>query len=396
MHNIYSIKKMLQPLAAIAAGLLLLLACEPDNGNTDPSPAPPRAIGPDGGTVEVVDSASPVFGAKVVIPPGALSAQQVITIEPVAPPAELPEGYIPAGVYVSFKPDGCTFNCPVAVSIPYNDHDNDGIIDGSSIPESRAAIFYFNEDTGGWEQVTVTGRDTGRNIITAATAHFSTYLVPVDQTGDTTGPDDSDTTTSILPGEYFVGTPGYRVSGDGSRELIPVGCLGQDQQACYETDTCRQCGTPYVLTVRPEFTDNGTILGAVIDRFATRSGGYPAEVNAEGTCASFDIADPSEYFPFTKLRSSGDAEAWEWRSEYVVPWTQLNGYKACSDGSNTAVCDSTGGRKFCTITASGTVVTICFGIDLSDDVNKQGLPMPNVFIGNYGMLPITFEAWYKG
>jgi len=383
-------------LVAIAAGLLLFTACDTGSDGTDSSPAPPRAVGPDGGTVEVVDSASPVFGAKVVIPPGALSEQQVITIEPVDPPAALPEGYMPAGDYVSFKPDGCTFKCPVAVSIPYNDRENDGIIDGTGIPESRAGIFYFNEDTGSWEQVAVTDRDAGRNIITAATAHFSTYLVPVDQTGNGAGNGDSDTTTTILPGEYFVGTPIYRVNSDGSRELVALGCLDQDQRACYEADTCRQCGTPYVLTVRPEITDNGTVLGAVIDRFATRSGGYPAAVNAEGTCASFDIADASDYFPFPKLRSSGDAEAWEWRSEYVISWTQLNGYKACSDDTHTAICDSAQGRKFCTIKASGTVVTICFGVDLSDDVNKQGLPMPNAFIGNYGMLPITFEAWYKG
>jgi hypothetical protein len=385
---------MLLQLVLIAAGLLLLTACEQGGDGTDASPAPPRAVGPEGGVVEVVDAASPVFGARVVIPEGALTEQRVITIEAVAPPAELPPGYMAAGVSVSFKPEGCTFTCPVAISLPYNDHDNNGIIDGSSIPESRAGIFYFNEDTRGWEQVAIIGRDAGSNIITGTTAHFSTYLVPVDQTGNGTGGGDS--APDLIPGEYFVGEPSYRIAPDGSRELVPLGCLGQDQQACSASDTCRDCGTPYVLTVRSEITDNGTVLGTVIDRFATRSGGYPAVINAEGTCASFDIADPSGYFPFAKLRSSGDAEAWEWRSEYVTSWTELNGYTACSDDTHTAICDNTSGRKVSTITASGTVVTICFGIDLSDDVNRQGLPMPNVFIGNYGLLPITFEAWYKG
>ena len=75
-------------------------------------------IGPAGGVVEVTNPGSPLFGAKVDIPAGALSISTEIFIASVSPEPAAPPGLEIRGPFAEFGPDGLTFNVPVAITLP--------------------------------------------------------------------------------------------------------------------------------------------------------------------------------------------------------------------------------------------------------------------------------------
>jgi len=56
----------------------------------------------------------------------------------------------------------------VTITIPYPDTNRDGIVDGTNIPASKLGIFWYNEKTGRWEEVSKGG-------VKAKVSHFSLY-----------------------------------------------------------------------------------------------------------------------------------------------------------------------------------------------------------------------------
>ena len=75
-----------------------------------------QPVGAAGGTVGIVDIASPFYGVKVVIPPGALASTTTITITNVTG-----TGSLPAGMHdLEFGPAGLVFALPVTVTINYS------------------------------------------------------------------------------------------------------------------------------------------------------------------------------------------------------------------------------------------------------------------------------------
>lgn len=102
--------------AALAAALLLLVA-SPCRGVVDAGAS--AVIGSDGGSLEVADPASPIFGARLVIPPGALSAPVVVSLRPFsqsgAPP--LPQAAQLLGG-IDITPRGLELKLPAALTVP--------------------------------------------------------------------------------------------------------------------------------------------------------------------------------------------------------------------------------------------------------------------------------------
>jgi len=384
-------KKSITPVIAAAAILLCAGTGCNKNEATNRYEAP-AAVGSGGGVVEITDPENPLYGARVIIPQDALSKSTTISIEQRSVPAELPPDYMLAGPCVDFGPDGSIFNKQVDIMLPYHDRDSDGMIDGTAVAESLAGVFYYNESADAWEEVEIVEKNPNRNIIQARTMHFSTFLVPV-----SADPTDTSATgeTGFLPGEYFVGKPRFSIDAAGKRDLVRLGCLNQNLTQCNQTVTCKRCGTPYVLTVRPQLTDLGTILVAAVDRFTCFDGGYPITISEDGQSATFYVTDNSSYFPFEKLKQSGSAELWEWQCDYVAEHAKLQNYMACEQGDSNALCEAAGEPITCGIEAAGTTVTIHFGIDLTDSVNSSGRPVPNAEAGISDMLPIAFEATYK-
>jgi hypothetical protein len=349
-----------------------------------------KAIDETGGVLEITDLDSRAFGAKTIVLPGALTEEKIISLTTGVTSFETPANYIPAGEQINFGPDGTLFEKKIFISIPYFDIDNDGFIDGTTIPEDNVLLFYFNEQIWEWEKVEMLNRNYADNIVEAETDHFSTYLVAVDENGEEVN--DVDEAAEFRTGEYFVGPPELTIidpEGDinafDNTELVPVGCIGQDISLCSKTRTCVKCGTPYVLTVSIRDT-----LTTVIDRYATRNGGIPVIMDEAGESVTFD---PTEIFE--KVGKSGDANLWTWRCDFIPEHTHLQKYRVCSTSTNDAICTENDEQFFSSIEViNANTVRINFGIDVSDESNIKGEALPNINFASGDMIAIEFEANY--
>lgn len=170
-------------------GLIFLLAfsgCGSGGGNSEaPPPGNIQAsatIGANGGTVVVLDPNSPVYGTKIVIPPGALNKDTIITVSlPSAEPQmPLPGSLVSAGLDISFQPNNLHFIRPIVITIPYDDADADGLIDGTNLPENGVYALTFNEDSGQWLYALKISQDKADKTINLITDHFSIYTPAVD------------------------------------------------------------------------------------------------------------------------------------------------------------------------------------------------------------------------
>jgi len=135
-----------------------------------------ETLGSDGGLVEVVNPDNPLFGVTIEVPPEALVENKIITIELGEKEAPAPDDFN-VGKFINFSPDGIIFNKPVRISIPYDDNDNDGFVDGTSIEETALSVYTFSEKSKTWQKVPVVDQDTFLNILYIETLHFSQYTV---------------------------------------------------------------------------------------------------------------------------------------------------------------------------------------------------------------------------
>ncbi|MBI4802056.1 MAG: hypothetical protein HY796_05995 [Elusimicrobia bacterium] len=70
-----------------------------------------------------------------------------------------------------------TFSAPVTLSVYYPDADNDGMVDGGNVRESKLKLFRLNAAGRRWEEVSGATPDFTSNKITAAVTHFSIYSI---------------------------------------------------------------------------------------------------------------------------------------------------------------------------------------------------------------------------
>jgi len=106
-------------------------------------------------------------GYTLVIPPGALSQNQQITMKTTSSTTAETEGFTPAGPHFEFLPEGLTFNQPVSLVVPFPS----GIDEMNS---ELTGIYYSNPQTGGLDLVPTTTDKINRTF-TASLTHFSTY-----------------------------------------------------------------------------------------------------------------------------------------------------------------------------------------------------------------------------
>ena len=163
----------------LSAVFLLSLSCGSDA--TDPESQPTgqtgieRTIGPEGGSLEITDPNNTAYGAKISTPPNALSEDTVLSIQAADRVTATPADTYAAGPAISFLPDGTIFNTAATISLPYNDADDDGYIDGTTISEEQVHAMVFNKQSGHWQDITITGINTDTNIIQLQTNHFTDY-----------------------------------------------------------------------------------------------------------------------------------------------------------------------------------------------------------------------------
>jgi uncharacterized delta-60 repeat protein len=180
---------------AAACVFLGLGACGGGGGSDGgDSPPPPQAgIGPAGGTVTGPN------GAKVVIPPGALTTNVDIRIEQtsVGSPA-LPGGLSAAGQMFAFTPHGTTFAVPVTVTLPF---------DPAAVSAGVEAALYKTNGQDQWEQVTSATFDQVSVIAQITSFSFGQPLQPALERRDPYRtwrfePTDQSATTGPQPNDF--------------------------------------------------------------------------------------------------------------------------------------------------------------------------------------------------
>ncbi|RJP79441.1 MAG: fibronectin type III domain-containing protein [Desulfobacteraceae bacterium] len=162
----------------IFLSIVLLCAVLISCGTDDPGPpksGTERLVGPEGGMLEITDPDHSLFGAAINVPANALTENTLLSIQTSNHPEETPPDTFPAGAAISFLPDGTLFNQAVTISLPYQDMDNDGYIDGTAIPENQVSAMVFNRQSNLWQDIRVTGLDTEKNILQIRTTHFTDY-----------------------------------------------------------------------------------------------------------------------------------------------------------------------------------------------------------------------------
>ena len=137
-----------------------------------------NSIGSEGGTIEVIDTSSDIYKAKVEVPAGALSETSLVRISEGFYAPKLPEGYSEAGpcIYVSpipistaknstYKALATDPNSLFTIWAPYNDSDNDGLVDYTGQPVNSLSMLHLTADNV-WESVDLLGTDTPSHLIT--------------------------------------------------------------------------------------------------------------------------------------------------------------------------------------------------------------------------------------
>lgn len=320
-----------------------------------------RQIGAEGGVVEITDPSSAIYGAKVYIPPDALNREENITITLGDIPQVLPDEYRAVGGCINFMPDGTAFENPVMLYLPYVDTNNDGIVDGKAVTETRVGVLYFNETTQQWEDMDLHTTEQDNNRAVIESEHFSTYLAYIDPVE--AQPYDTGTAPPQAGDETAVFTTGD----------------------CYIDDSYNGECIYYFLTV----TRRDPGLVAVVDRNATyTTNGYPAIISESYDSATFDATSA-----FARVLSSGDASAWQWEAEFVKEHTYLKDYVVEDDPlttTTTAASDTETANIYCQIEAEDTnMVRITWQIDLNEQIIY-----PTYAQGGGHMLVVRFKAYY--
>ena len=136
--------------------------------------------------MEVDDEESNIFGVKVVIPPGALSAQETLYIGEATGVQSLDDGMVPLGRVLQFGPSGTQFNVAVSIHIPYTEEDLEKA--GGITPE-ELQVYRFDEANQVWESIPVTQVDADNNMLVCDVDHFSLYTLAME--GDGINPADN-------------------------------------------------------------------------------------------------------------------------------------------------------------------------------------------------------------
>ncbi len=165
-------------------------------------------VGALGGNIMVSDPQKQLYGTEIQFPPGALLEDTLIILQQPENMPILPGDQAPAGPVVEFMPNGINFISNIRATIPYNDTDNDGLVDYTGTPENDTELKTFDIALGEWQSVPILDQDIVANTITFETSHFSIYKTTINP-------------TSISPDTLIFTIPGMKLGNTFLSELIP-------------------------------------------------------------------------------------------------------------------------------------------------------------------------------
>lgn len=122
------------------------------------------SVGTNGGTLEVTDPSSPLYGFKLTIPENAMSQATNIEIAISDRSLALPEALTGKGNVISVESDVRKFSVPVSMTIPYD-------VKGGEVP----TVIAYDNSTGSYSIPPIVGIDETNGRITVLTSHFTDF-----------------------------------------------------------------------------------------------------------------------------------------------------------------------------------------------------------------------------
>ena len=130
------------------------------------------AIGAEGGTLAVTDPHSPLFGARLEVPPGALAEAALITLDQADDAPPFAPGDPPLSP-VRLSPSGLTFATPAALTLPYAPEMLDA---DASIGEETLSMYTYAAEIGRWLSLSTDAVDVdGKRVRSTSIDHFSLF-----------------------------------------------------------------------------------------------------------------------------------------------------------------------------------------------------------------------------
>ena len=140
---------------------------------------PPNStvVGPAGGTIAITDPSSSINGVQLLVPINALSSNALIQLNPVSATSIplFPTGTVFAGMAVELLPSGLQFAIPATLTLPFEDGDQDGVVDGSNVLSSSLSVTRFDDQTQLFSD-TECFTDTVAQTVQCDITGFSTYF----------------------------------------------------------------------------------------------------------------------------------------------------------------------------------------------------------------------------
>jgi hypothetical protein len=130
-----------------------------------------------GGRVEVTDPENPLYQVAVTIPANQFASPTLITLSSSGLPNTMLDDLEPSGPCVEIGPNGAQFVNDVYITLPYNDKNDDNLVDGIYEPVATLRVITFG-DSGEIQYVPIVGFDPAKKTVTIKSRHFSRY-VPV-------------------------------------------------------------------------------------------------------------------------------------------------------------------------------------------------------------------------
>ena len=136
-------------------------------------------IGPQGGVIENLSPQSPLYGVQVEIPPNAVDSDILLSIS--ESNLEMPNSgnfrltQITPAIKINAGNISLAESC--LIKIPYQDSNNDGLIDGTDLSENDITVYYVSDDVNsGMIMHQKYYVDTSTKKIIVETNHFSTWI----------------------------------------------------------------------------------------------------------------------------------------------------------------------------------------------------------------------------
>ena len=150
-----------------------------DDCNLDTTDTPGEAggvCGPEGCSIEVSSPASLIYGTKILIPPGALSEEIFISVRQTDVLITVPQDTYITGPAIFLEPDGQIFNSTIQVAMPYDDVDNNGILDYTGISEDEVSVIAYVTSSETWTGRNIVEQDYENNTVTFETNRFAMFV----------------------------------------------------------------------------------------------------------------------------------------------------------------------------------------------------------------------------